>query len=241
MENSPAALPDAETIAQEFKEFAYVVAHDLSAPLRGMVEFSKLLKTEQFDALSDDGKEYISLISESGEKLQKMLGGLLDYSRLNTMGKPLSKVDCNRVLEDCRIVLKDKLEASNAKVDITALPSVMADADQLMQLFLLLVDNALTFHVPGGAPDVSVCAENNEKDWVFTIRDNGIGIEPQFHKRVFQPFQRLHTDSEYPGIGMGLTLAKKIVTRHGGQIWIDLTPPGKGSSFHFTLPHKELS
>ncbi len=227
--------PDAEKIAQQFKEFAYIVSHDLNTPLRGVVEFSKLLKAEHHDVLNEEGKEYLALIIESGEKMQNMLVGLLDFSRLNTMSKPLSKVNCNKILEDCKVVLKDKIETTKGKLEIATLPLVMADADQLMQLFLALIDNSLKFHVAGATPHVWVSAERSGDIWVFTVRDNGIGIEHEFHKRVMQPFQRLHTDIEYSGVGMGLTLAKKIVDRHGGRIWIDSTL-GQGSSFVFTLP-----
>ena len=239
MTDSQTPLTEAQKIAQEFKQFAYIVSHDLSTPVRGMVEFSKLLKAEAQEALSADAKEYLTLIVESGEKLQGMMVGLLDYSRLNTMSKPVAKVNCNSVLSDCQVVLKDKIKASKAKLDIATLPTVTADAEQLMQLFLMLLDNALKFQPEGNPPQISVSAEKKDAEWVFTIRDSGIGVEEQFYTRIFQPFQRLHTESEYPGTGMGLALAKKIVDRHGGQIWVHSTHD-QGTAFCFTLPcHEE--
>jgi light-regulated signal transduction histidine kinase (bacteriophytochrome) len=233
-------LTEAQKIALEFKQFAYIVSHDLSTSLRGMVEFSKLLKAEAHEALNADSREYLTLIVESGEKLQTMIIGLLDYSRLNTMSQSMAEVNCNRILSDCQLALEDKIKASKAKLDIATLPTVMADVDQLMQLFFMLLDNALKFQPEGNSPQISVSAEKKDAEWVFTVRDNGIGIEEHFYTRVFQPFQRLHTESEYSGTGMGLALAKKIVDRHGGQIWINSTHD-QGTTFHFTLPYQELS
>jgi light-regulated signal transduction histidine kinase (bacteriophytochrome) len=232
------SLSKADTAAQELKDFVYIVSHDFSAPLRGIVEFSKLLKTEQREALNDEGKEYLSLIIESGEKLQNMLAGLLEYSRLNTASKPLSMVDCNDILNNCRSTLQDKITTTGAQIDIAQLPTVAAEPEKLTRLFLALLDNALKFHAAGVAPYISVSAEKQDKSWLFTVRDNGIGIDQEFHKRIFQPFQRLHADKEYPGIGMGLTLVKKIVGQQGGEIWIN-PAAGQGSAFMFTLPHRE--
>ena len=235
MNKTPATLTDAEKIAQEFKQFAYTVSHDLSTPLRGIVEFSKLLKTEAQESLNGEAKEYLALIVESGEKMQAMMAGLLDYSRLNTMRKPATRVNCNSILSDCQVVLRDKIQASKCTLDIAALPTITADAEQLMQLFLLLLDNALKFHATDIAPYIAVSAEHIEDEWQFLVNDNGIGIETQFHTRIFKPFQRLHGEDEYQGVGMGLTLAQKIVERHGGRIWVESNPQ-QGVSFIFTMP-----
>ena len=233
----PTAL-SADALAKEFRDFAYSVSHDLGAPARAVVEFSKLLKNEELEALTEDGKLYLSLIVSNGEKLQHMLSGLLDYSRLNTLAKTLSMVDCKVVLEHCQVVLKEKIKEKRAVLEITPLPHVRADAEQLMQLFLAVLDNALTFHLPDTAPYIQLSVTEEANGWRFSIRDNGIGIEPRFHKQIFDPFQRLHTQEEYPGIGMGLTLAQKIATRHGSRIGVD-SMLHHGTTFYFTLPKED--
>ncbi len=215
-----------------------MVSHDLSAPLRAIVEFSKLLEAEQRDVLNADGKEYLALVVESGKKMQQMLAGMLDLSRITTAPKTFSPVHCNDVLNDCRIQLQDTIDATHATLEIAPLPTVTADAGQLTQLFLLLLENALKFHAPDAKPQVHVSAEKSKTAWVFTVRDNGIGIAPEFHERVFKPFQRLHGDDDYPGIGMGLTLARRIVVHHGGTLRI-ASFAGEGCSLVFTLPLQE--
>ncbi len=228
--------PDAQEIAREFREYAYNVSHDLSAPVRGMVEFSRLLSTDQADVLSKDGKLYLALIIENGEKLYHMMDGLLAYSRLNT-ANPFSDVDCNLLLKNCLIVW-DKIDTIYSSItEIVSLPVVNADAEQIMQLFMILLDNAFKFHLPGSKPYIRVSAQRQAQEWCFSIADNGIGIDPAFGQRIFKLFQRLHTDREYPGIGAGLALAQKIVHHHGGKIWFEPTPR-QGTTFLFTIPDK---
>jgi chemotaxis family two-component system sensor kinase Cph1 len=235
MADTPAdAFIDTNQIEQEFKEFTYIISHDLSAPLRTVVEFSRLLNSEYADKLDGEAKEYLGLITEGGLKLQTMLQGLLDYSRLNTMAKPPSLVNCNTILADCQLVLKNEMKAKKAVLEIGTLPTVKADAEQLMQLFLILLNNALKFNA-GNPPRINIGAEQNDAYWIFSIRDNGIGIPAEFYDRIFKPFQRLHTESEYEGIGMGLSLAKKIAERHGGRVWVE-SVLGKGSCFMFSIP-----
>lgn len=233
------SLEDAEDLAKTFKEFAYVVSHDLGTPLRAMVEFSRLLKLENANGLSEESRLFLSLIIENGEKAQAMLGGLLDYSRLNTTAKPFFDTDLNTLLSECRETLADKIKTKKAKLTVTPLPTLKTDMHQLKQLFLALMDNALTFHQPNIAPEITVSASRRMHDWLFSVRDNGIGIEQKFHDRIFHPFKRLHTDSEYPGIGMGLALAKKIVERHRGRIWVD-SIAGQGSVFLFSIPDRKV-
>jgi light-regulated signal transduction histidine kinase (bacteriophytochrome) len=240
MNKALSALTGAETQkedpADELREFVYIVSHDLGTPLRGMVEFARLLKTEQPDSLNEDGRLYLSLIVESGEKLQAMLSGLLDYSRLNTRALALAPVNCNHVVEQCRTALKDKMAAAGAELEIAVLPDITANSAQIRQLFLALLDNALTFHPPGQRPRVQVAVEEGVGEWVFAVQDNGIGIAPEFYEKLFRPFKRLHADREFPGVGMGLAMARKILGRHGGRIWISAAPD-QGTAFKFTLPH----
>lgn len=227
---------DAQAIANEFSEYVYHVSHDLNAPVRAMVEFSKLLAADSKEALQGEPAQYLSLIVENGKKLQKMMDGLLQFSRLNTMGKASKSVDCDQLARNCTLILREELRKSGGTIEIATLPTVQADVDQLMQLLLALMDNALKFCVAGQVPHILISAEQQHGEWCFAISDNGIGIDEMYHHRIFQLFQRLHRDEEYEGVGMGLTLAQKIVQRHGGRIWVE-SRAGEGSTFYFTLPH----
>lgn len=225
---------DAGAIAAEFKEYAYSVSHDLSAPVRAMVEFSKLLKAEHASSISDEGREYLSMIIENGVKMQMMMDGLLQYSRLNTMAKPFSNVDVGKILEDCQVILKPQITTSKARLEIGQMPIIHADAEQLMQVFLALLENALKFQPEGGSPYIKISASETENFWQFAIADNGIGIAPQFQQKILKIFQRLHADDAYSGVGIGLTLAQKIILRHGGRIWCEPHSP-QGTLFCFTM------
>lgn len=225
---------DAQAIAAEFKDYAYSVSHDLSAPIRAMVEFSKLLTNEHADSLNEEGKEYLELIIENGQKMQAMMDGLLQYSRLNTMAKPFTKVSVARLLADIRVVMQPQITASKAVIELDELPSITADFEQLMYLLGALLDNAIKFQHKGNIPQIKISAEKKNGFWQFAIADNGIGIKPQYQDKIFKLFARLHTDDEYPGVGIGLTLVQKIVQRHGGKIWYESCSQ-QGSVFYFTL------
>jgi light-regulated signal transduction histidine kinase (bacteriophytochrome) len=231
------ACQDAASLAHAFKEFTYLVSHDLGAPVRGMVEFSRLLQAEYGDVLNDEGKLYLSLIVDSGVKLQKQLAGLLDYSRIDSEAAPFSSIDSGKLFKDCLPRLKDKIDSAKAKIEIMNLPTLTADAEQIERLFTILLDNALTFHGNSSPSVIHISAEAKSDGVTFFIKDNGIGIAREFHQHIFKPFKRLHTDAEYPGVGMGLAIAKKIIDRHHGDIGVT-SAPNAGSVFHFTLPAK---
>jgi light-regulated signal transduction histidine kinase (bacteriophytochrome) len=223
-------------IETEFNDFIYTVSHDLGAPLRAVVNFSKLLDEKHIEMLDETARCYMAFVTEGGEKAQAMLTGLVNYSRLNTLAKPLISLETTAVIARCRKALKDKMAACKGSVLIHGtLPTVMADADQLFQLFCALVDNALTYQPPGNKPRVQISALDTGNEWKFFVADNGIGIPPENAERVFKIFKRLHTDAEYPGVGMGLALAGKIVSRHGGKIGI-MPSDGRGTVCWFTLP-----
>lgn len=169
--------------------------------------------------------------------MQALINDLLAYSRVGTRGKPFVPADCAAVLAGVLADLNVALQESGAVVTHAALPSVRADATQLMQLFQNLIANAIKFRGER-PPEIRVGAERGAGEWVFSVRDNGIGIEPQYFERVFGVFQRLHTRREYPGTGIGLAICKKIVERHGGRIWVE-SQPGQGSTFYFTLPDRK--
>jgi light-regulated signal transduction histidine kinase (bacteriophytochrome) len=226
---------DAEAITMEFRDYVYGVSHDISAPVRAMVEFSRLLTTEHANGLNKEGQLYLSLIIESGEKLQNMMVGLLDYSRLNTEARPFATVNCNAAFDQARTLLADKIKKTDAVVDCEALPEIEGDARQIEQLLAALLDNALKFQSSADKPNVKIAAQPQGEGWRFSVADNGIGIDPRYQKKIFHIFQRLQADKDYPGTGMGLTLAQKIVHRHGGEIWVE-SVPGQGAVFYFTLP-----
>lgn len=226
---------DVKAIAAEFRDYAYSVSHDLSAPVRAMVEFSKLLTTEHSASLNDEGREYLSIIISSGQKMQQMMEGLLQFSRLNTMAKPFALVPVDKILQDCQIILKEQLSTKKAVLEIEKMPMIYADAEQLMQLFLLLLDNAIKFQSADNKPHIKITAVESEAVWQFSIEDNGIGIDIRFQEKIFKLFQRLHAEEEYPGVGAGLTLAQKIIHRHGGTIWFESVTK-KGTKFNFTIP-----
>lgn len=223
-----------EDLAQEFRDYAYIVSHDLGTPVRLMVEFARLLAERQSAFADEEDRLLLGEIMGNGEKLRSMMQGLLSYSRLNTLAAPHIAVDTQKIAEHCRMVMQDKLRPVRGKLTVAGLPSLKADPDQLMQLFNLLVDNAIKFARPGVPPEISLTAKQDGGLWLFSVRDNGIGIDELYRARIFKPFQKLHLDDEYPGIGMGLSLARKIVNLHGGRIWIQESSP-TGTLVQFTL------
>jgi light-regulated signal transduction histidine kinase (bacteriophytochrome) len=222
-------------LAEEFSDFAYSVSHDLWGPAQAVVAFTRLLESEQSRAFSEDGQLYFSLIVDNGRKLQEMLDGLLIYSRLNTIARSIGKIDCNTLLARCWAQLETETKLLNARLEFADLPQICADPAQIAQLFYHLIDNAVKFRDPNKPVHVRVSATREGKDFLFTFRDDGIGIEEEFYDDIFRIFRKLHADEEYPGRGVGLALARKIVAQHGGKIWVT-SVPGQGSVFQFMLP-----
>jgi signal transduction histidine kinase len=221
----------------ELEQFAYVSSHDLQEPLRMVGSYTQLLSRRYKGKLDADADEFIGFAVDGVTRMQRLINDLLQYSRVGTKGKEPEPTDSGTVLERALANLKMTIEDNKATVTNDPLPAVMADDRQLEQLFQNLVGNAIKFH---GAqpPQVHIRAERSNGCWMFVVKDNGIGIEPQYFDRVFQVFQRLHTIREYPGTGIGLAVCKKIVERHGGRIWVE-SEPGKGTSFQFTLSATE--
>jgi light-regulated signal transduction histidine kinase (bacteriophytochrome) len=201
-----------------------------------MVEFSKLLANEHRHELSRDAKEYLAIIVDSGHRLQQMMSGLLHYSRLNTMARPFVDVSAEVIVKNCLTVMESAIAESQAVIEVGALPVLHADMEQLMQLFCILLDNALKFQPAGNRPNIQISAQEKNGFWQFAVADNGIGIAPDYQGKIFGLFQRLHTEDEYPGVGIGLKLAQKIVQRRGGAIWCE-SSAGQGATFYFTIPH----
>jgi light-regulated signal transduction histidine kinase (bacteriophytochrome) len=196
--------------------------------------YTQLLARRYQGQLDDAADEFINYAVDGATRMQTLISDLLTYSRVGTRGKELVPTDCGAVFEAARTNLQMAIEESGAEVTSEELPIVIGDATQLIQLFQNLMSNALKFRSER-APKVHVEAKRRDGEWLFTVRDNGIGIEEQYLERIFVIFQRLHAKTEYTGTGIGLAVCKKIVERHGGMIWVE-SEPGEGSTFYFTLP-----
>jgi PAS domain S-box-containing protein len=220
---------------RELEQFAYVASHDLQEPLRMVTSYSQLLARRYRDQLDADAREFIAFAVDGATRMQGLINDLLKFSRVGTRGKPLAPLALERPLADALANLAVAQRESGANVAHDPLPTVMGDAVQLTQLFQNLVGNAIKFRTPGCAPQIHVGARRCAEGWEVAIRDNGIGIGPEYFERIFVIFQRLHGKEEYPGTGIGLALCKKIVERHGGRIWVE-SRAGEGSTFRFTLP-----
>jgi light-regulated signal transduction histidine kinase (bacteriophytochrome) len=203
-----------------------------------MSSFARLLAERYKAELGPDADEFIDYIIDGAARMQRLINDLLSYSRVGRRERDFTAVDCAVVVETVCANLRAAIEDSGAVVITDTLPVATADETQLVQLFQNLLSNAIKFR--GDKPVVIYLgAERRDHDWLFRVRDNGIGIEPQYVERIFLIFQRLHGRSQYPGTGIGLAIAKKIVERHAGRIWVE-SEAGKGSTFYFTLPAREL-
>lgn len=218
----------------DLQQFAYVASHDLQEPLRMVASYTQLLARRYKGKLDSDADEFIGYAVDGASRMQRLINDLLDYSRVTSQGKVFEWVDCNGVLEEVLSNLRVAVEESRAVVTHDPLPTVRADGRQLGQLFQNLISNAIKF-CGEEPPNVHVSAERRPGEWRFSVRDHGIGVDPQYAERIFVIFQRLHNREEYPGTGIGLAICKKIVERHGGRIWV-VSQPGQEATFYFTLP-----
>ncbi|MBN2555671.1 MAG: PAS domain S-box protein [Anaerolineales bacterium] len=222
----------------ELQHFAYIASHDLQEPLRMIASYMQLLERRCGSALDEDGRTFIHFAVDGARRLQGLINGLLDYSRVETRGKKFALVDLNDLVAEVRQQLSMMLNERGVVLDIGELPALSGDRTQLVQVFQNLISNATKFN---DRPDplVRISAEREAGIWRFAVKDNGIGIDPENHDRIFGIFQRLHTREEYPGTGIGLAVCKKIIERHGGKIWIE-SELGAGSTFFFTLRSEGL-
>jgi signal transduction histidine kinase len=218
----------------ELQQFAYVASHDLQEPLRLISSYTQLLARRYRGKLDADADDFIAFAVDGAKRMQKLINDLLIYSRVTTQGRPLKPASAQAALDQALANLQAVIAERQAVVTHDPLPTVLADDTQLMQLFQNLVANALKFHHQA-PPQVHISAEAKDGQWLFSVQDNGIGIESHYSERIFVIFQRLHTQAEYPGTGIGLALCKRIVERHGGRIWVE-SQPGQGATFYFTLP-----
>jgi signal transduction histidine kinase len=217
----------------DLEQFAYVASHDLQEPLRMVAAYTQLLAERYRGKLDETADKFIGYAQEGALRMQVLIQDLLAFSRVGRKEACVS-VDCNAVMRDVLHVLAPSIEESGATINHSTLPEVWGDTTQMVQLFQNLIGNALKFRTKE-PPVISIQVERKENEWIFSVRDNGIGIAPEDAENIFAVFQRLHARSEYPGNGIGLAICKKIVERYGGKIWVE-SRIGSGSTFYFTLP-----
>ncbi len=220
----------------ELEQMAYVASHDLQEPLRMVTSYLQLLEQRYGRQLDADAHDFIEFAVDGAKRMQALIDDLLSYSRVGTKAKPLQPTDCEAVMKTALQSLLMAMEESGAQIQWAGLPRVLGDAAQLTQLFQNLVANAIKFRGEG-VPRIDIRTEREDGFWRFEVRDNGIGIAPDYFERIFVMFQRLHNRSKYPGTGIGLAICKKIVEQHGGRIWVE-SAPGQGTVFKFTLPQE---
>jgi light-regulated signal transduction histidine kinase (bacteriophytochrome) len=220
---------------RELGQFAYVASHDLQEPLRMVASYTQLLARRYKGKLDSNADEFIGYAVGGVNRMQRLLDGLVAYSRVETRGGLLKPTTCQAALDGAISNVQLAVEESDAEVTYDSLPIVMADPVQLTQLFQNLLANAIKFRKKDEPPRIHCSAKRRGEQWMLSVCDNGIGIDRQHAERIFLIFERLHTEAEYPGTGVGLAICKKIVERHGGEIWVE-SERGQGATFFFTLP-----
>lgn len=222
---------------EELKQFAYVASHDLQEPLRTIASFTQLLAKRYQGKLDQDADEFIEYIIEASIRMKQQIEDLLEFSRVMTRGGEFKKFNVKEALKTEISSLKALIDENNAEITCDSLPELYADPRQISRLFQNLITNSIKFKKPDESPKIHISCKKDEKanEYVFSVSDNGIGMEFQYTDRIFTIFQRLHTRDKYAGTGIGLAVAKKIVERHGGHIWVE-SEFGKGSTFYFTIP-----
>ena len=226
-----------EELAQSYTElerFAYVASHDLQEPARTVATFCELLQRRCKEQLDDRALEWTGFAMDGARRMQRLIADLLEYSRVQTRTRSFEPTECAAAVDEALENLRASIQETRARVTQDALPNVSADASQLVQVFQNLIGNALKFH-GDRRPRVHISAERRDREWVFSVRDNGVGIEPQHRDQIFEVFRRLQPQGKYPGTGIGLAICKRVVERHRGKLWVESTP-GRGSVFYFSLP-----
>ncbi|MDV3347238.1 ATP-binding protein [Leptothoe sp. LEGE 181152] len=226
---------DLERSNAELKKFAYIASHDLQEPLNQVANFVQLLEMRYSEELDQDAKEFINYAVGGVHQMQTLIDDVLLYSKVDIQGIDCALTEVDVALEKALKNLQGRIHETGAVVTYDTMPTLVADGTQLMQLFQNLIGNAIKFRRSEVSPTIHVGVDREEDSWLFSVRDNGIGIDPEFFERIFVIFQRLHTRDEYPGSGMGLAICKKIADCHRGRIWVD-SAVGQGATFYFTLP-----
>jgi len=224
-----------ERINHELEEFNYVVAHDLKAPLRSIYSFSQLLIRTDGENISKSGKDYVDFIQQSALRLQKTIEDLLSFSSIDKTESAETEVNLNEVLDHALDNLQGTIEVQNVQIQRKDLPTLRANPAHMLQVFQNLIGNGIKYQPADNQPIISIDSVSKENEWLFAVKDNGIGIDKQYEDKVFRIFQRLHSAEQYSGTGIGLPIVKKIIESNGGKIWFE-SELGKGTTFFFTLP-----
>lgn len=219
---------------EELKQFAKVASHDLQEPLRAIQGFAELLSNSTKGKLDQDCVEFIDFILDGIDRMSQLIQSILAHAQVNNIDCSEHPTDCNSVLTEVLKDLQDSLNLAQANLEIEQLPEVAVERSQMVQLFQNLISNSVKYHSTKPLM-ITISAQKTVNDWLFSVRDNGIGIEPQYTEKVFDMFSRLHSKGKYPGTGIGLAICKRIVTLNGGNIWVE-SNLGQGSIFMFTLP-----
>ncbi|MDA8388356.1 MAG: ATP-binding protein [Nitrospiraceae bacterium] len=234
------ALDQERKVRADLQQFVNIVSHDLRSPISTTSNFLALISTKYGGGLDPKAKEYIGYCMASLKGMEKLVSDLLAYAKIGARRTDFqpSEVDMNEVLEHALSNLRAQIKNTGGRVSAGRLPGVKGDEPLLVQLFQNLLSNALTWS--GNPPEIDIAAESGDGQWIFSFRDNGLGIKPEDQKRIFEPFGRTHHSdtaykTPYKGTGLGLPICRKIVELHGGLIWVE-SAPGLGSTFHFTLP-----
>lgn len=232
------AMKNLEASNKELEQFAYIASHDLQEPLRMVASYTQLLERRYKDKLDQDAHDFINFAVDGANRMQRLINDLLDYSRVTTKGKEPQLLDSNYILGQALINLHEVIEDSSAIITKDKLPQIMADEGQLIRVFQNLIANSIKF-TKNVVPQIHIGVEEQSDAWLFSVKDNGIGIDKEFEGKIFVIFQRLHTRDEYPGTGIGLAICKRIIERHGGKIWIE-PAPGQGTIFFFTIAKRSI-
>lgn len=232
LQHSRASL---EQSNRELEQFTYAASHDLQEPLRMVASYLQLIKERYKGQLDADADVFIGFATEGAERMQVLVNDLLALSRVRTAGRVFKKEDMDQILQSVLANMQLAIHEADAVVTVQPLPALTVDRTQMLQLLQNLISNALKYRQVNQRPIVDISAERRGAYCTFAVRDNGIGIDPAYHERIFGMFQRLHSRSEYPGTGVGLAICSKIVERHGGKLWVE-SVPGEGSVFYFRLP-----
>jgi two-component system, chemotaxis family, sensor kinase Cph1 len=220
----------------ELQQFAYVASHDLQEPIRMVVSYLTLLEKKYQNMLDPEAQAFIHFAVDGGKRMRLLIDDLLNYSRVDMKGKDFVPVDMNEVVQKTLNNLSVFIDENKADISVGLMPTILADESQMIQVMQNLISNAVKFHGQE-APKITVSALKGPEGWTFAVKDNGIGLRMEYSDKIFLMFQRLNTGDAYPGTGVGLAVVKKIVNRHGGQIWVE-SKEGNGSAFFFSIPEK---
>ena len=236
-ENLKILMVELKRSNEELEQFAYVASHDLQEPLRMVSSYTQLLERRYKDRLDDDAHDFINYAVDGANRMQRLINDLLSFSRITARGGEFKTTDLNPILGQTLVNLQQRINDTHAIIVNDELPTLAVDAGQITRLFQNLLDNGTKFQVDE-APRIHITVKEQDSDWLFCFRDNGIGIDPQYKDRIFVIFQRLHSKTDFPGTGIGLAVCKRIVERHGGKIWVE-SELGKGTSFYFTISKRK--